>query len=141
MPMERKDCIQAISLAVDHDINQCIMKIKNKEGEQQNKIVTTKKRILMSNNRYDSREESIAFSFSLFKKILFILVNSGVITDKFSDLRSSDGEYGLDLAIDLPFAGVDNLTRAADFYDDQSEQFKKHTLIFNHTLEVNFTSY
>jgi hypothetical protein len=138
MPMKRDDCIQAISLAVDHDINQCIM--KNKEGQQKNRIVTTKKRILMSNNRYDCSGESIAFSFSLFQKILSILLNIGVITERFSDLRSSDGEYGeygLDLAIDFPFAGEDSLTRVADFYHNKSQQFKKHTLIFNHTLEVN----
>jgi hypothetical protein len=118
-----------ISLAVENDIKQCITKNNNNNNQC---------RSLISNNRNSlSSRQSFAFSFSLFQKINSILIKIGVIKKDFCDLVSSDGKNGLDLAMDYPTAGKDSLRRVADYYDDESGTFKKHTLFFNHTLEVN----
>jgi hypothetical protein len=127
-PFQTKDYTTAIYQAVDNDMKHCII-------DEKVELKVTTNRVLICNNPA-LQQQSCSFSLSLFEKIKSIFIKIGAINDLFSDLRSSYGDYGLDLVIDKPSAGEGKLRRVADYYDNDSNQYKKHTLIFNHTLEV-----
>jgi hypothetical protein len=128
---KRSEFLKAIAYSVDWDMKQCIM-----EERQRNESPFS-----LSNNRIQLNNNNLnTFTFSLFKKMTKFFVQNGVLTELYSELMSSNGKTGLDLMIDFPLSGEDNLKRVIDCCDDEFfPLIRKHTLIFNHSLKVKIT--
>jgi hypothetical protein len=123
---------QQISHAVDLDMKMCVLE-EQQQRSNNDPFETLNNRILFNHNILPNKKKS--FTFLLFEKLKSIFIMLGVVDEFFSELTSSNGKIGLDIMVDFPLAGEEELCRVSDYHDDELVLFKKHTLIFNHSME------
>jgi hypothetical protein len=115
-----------IAYAFDRDVKTCLYHTNKKHIESDNQRVTL----------YQSHDILPSFSFMFMKKIIQTFVKLGWLEDSYT-ICPCDNFNGLEIIIDLPGAGEDNLKRVEDYYDEDKWIFKTHTLLFNSLMQVN----